>query len=130
MLLLSSATRILATEHPPTILDPRGPHLARGHTKWPTPMYWSIRWIARQSQQGRCVSEVNTRVWTPANRPMAPKNKERGRTRPHTLCFSGSLAPLQKLTRGLFFLLVDSFLPFPLVPSCAVAASVLAVSVA
>src|SRR6266849_4122354 len=103
MLLLSSATRILATEHPPTILDPRGPHLARGHTKWPTPMYWSIRWIARQSQQGRCVSEVNTRVWAPANRPMAPKTQGVRSCSTARLVFLLIFALLQKLTRGRFF---------------------------
>src|ERR1700676_698977 len=70
MLLLSSATRILATERPPTILYLRGPHLARGHTKWPIPMYWSIRLTARQCQRGKCVSEVNTMFFgaSPATR--------------------------------------------------------------
>src|SRR5216684_5961144 len=62
MLLLSSATRILATERPPTNLCAPLPHLARGHTEWPAHNYWSIRWTGRQSQQGARVSEVNTIV--------------------------------------------------------------------
>src|SRR6266851_5725248 len=36
-------------------------------------MYWSIRWTVRQSQQGDCVSEVNTMVSALAKTQMAPK---------------------------------------------------------
>src|SRR5258708_21425430 len=75
MLLLSSATKILATERPPTILYARGPHLARGHTKWPLPMQWSIRLLARQCQRGKCVSEVNTMVWPIPWLPKQPKTQ-------------------------------------------------------
>src|SRR6266852_5900073 len=61
MLLLSSATRILATERPPAILHLCTPRLPlRGTTKSLSSLYWSIRCGTRQSERVGCVSEVNT----------------------------------------------------------------------
>src|SRR6266849_4076067 len=102
-------------------------------------MYWSTHWSARQSQQGRCVSEVNTTVLAPANCEMPLKKQG---ARPHSASPRGvslNFRPAVETHQGtiflspFFFLLVDSFLLFPLVPlwaaSCAVEPSVLIASV-
>jgi hypothetical protein len=52
------------------------------------PMYWSIRWTARQSQRGECVSEVNTSVFGTFLRQSAPKTQGVRPFGPHPWDFS------------------------------------------
>src|SRR5580658_6972542 len=108
MLLLSSATRILATKRPPDVLHPyfacqnskvshwqsscnrpetrllcgRNEHRmpdGRGFLK--TPQYWSTRRIARQSQRGTRVSEMDMACFRPRQKE-AHKNEGCG-LKPH-----------------------------------------------
>src|SRR5260370_38916937 len=140
MLLLSSATRILATERPPAILYPRVSRVARVHTESRTPSYWSTRWGARQSQQGKCVSEVNTSLLVPDRSSRAAKSARSVASPAAPRSISPDPCSGAKSHQGtiflkpFFFLLVDSFWLAPSVPfcvtSCAVAPSALVASVA
>src|ERR1700722_974330 len=97
MLLLSSATRILATKRPPDVLHPffaRQTCRARNCSAMTekataprlpiikTPQYWSIRRIGRQSQRGTGVSEMDMASLTPF-RCLHRAKKQRVRPEPH-----------------------------------------------
>src|SRR2546425_10654342 len=95
MLLLSSATRIFATEGPPGTWTPR-PAPVCPHTV--PPSYWSTANTVRQRRRVSCVSEVDT-----AQRPVCCN------------CLSGCDLPAAFVdNQGMiflipfFFLLVDS----------------------
>src|SRR5882724_2352035 len=107
MLLLSSATRILATKHPPTIphLD-RPPQPRRGRAKSPSPMYWSIPPGRRQRQQVKRVSEVNT-VPTPPEPPLLLQYEKGCGTSPHphftSRCRSRTATTRERFSAALSF---------------------------
>jgi len=131
MLLLSSATKILATEHPPTILYPRGPHLARGHTKWPIPIVLEHPPAGASMSTGQACVGSEYYGFGLSHASQSPQNtKGRGFLRPHPSDFPCS-SPCRLTHQGMsffrpfFFLLVDSFAlvsVVPLAPDCAVAA--------
>src|SRR6267143_5268638 len=136
MLLLSSATRILATKHPPTIPHPCTPRRPlRGHTESPSPMYWSILPGRRQRQRVTRVSEMNT-VPQPPEPPSFPNTKGvRIVLAPpfhFPIFFLAGSYQGTILRSPFFFLLVDSFFLSSFIPFCALseagAASALAAS--
>src|SRR6267143_334107 len=98
MLLLSSATRILATNRPPAIPHPCTPRQPlHGHTGSPSPMYWSTRLGRRQRQRVKRVSEMNT-VPQPPELPLLTQNK-RGAERLRTPHFTSRSLSLTAPTR-------------------------------
>src|ERR1700674_3083582 len=136
MLLLSSATRILATKHPPTIPHPCMPRQPqRGHTESSSPMYWSILPGRRQRQRVKRVSEMNT-VPQPPEPPLRDNTK--GARNASAPPFHSPLLVLNGSYQGtifrspFFFLLLDSFFLSSFapvwVPSWAGVASALAAS--
>src|SRR5882672_2413806 len=107
MLLLSSATRILATKHPPTIPHPCMPRQSqRGRTESPSPSYWSILPSGRQRQRVTRVSEVNT-VPTPPEPSLLPQYKKGCGTSPHphftSRCLSRSATTRERFSAALSF---------------------------
>src|ERR1700741_3763776 len=97
MLLLSSATRILATERPPG---------STGYRHNQLKLYWSTRTCRRQSPRNRCVSEVE--MAASAN---STCTKGQG---PRALLASSKLKNSSEDYQGIsffmpFFLLLDSF---------------------
>src|SRR5271155_1045383 len=114
MLLLSSATRILATKRPPDANHPyftRAPHSGRLFNK--SPQYWSTLRICRQSQRGTRVSEVNMASRSLSWAFVAPNNKGcRSSSTPGSHPRYLFLKNYQgtSLRSPFFFLLLDSFL--------------------
>src|SRR5580704_9943408 len=100
MLLLSSATKILATERPP-VDTATAPHTT-------AQLYWSIRSHMRQRELESCVSEVEYR----ASMPILCNQRKSG----HLPAFCAPLGCLFLGYQGttflspFFFLLLDSFL--------------------
>src|SRR4029077_8342057 len=86
MLLLSSATRILATNHPPTIPHPHTPRqTCRSLAKPPASMYWSTLLGRRQRRRVLHVSEVNTVLPAYGNPFPQPKKRKGCSFLPHPL---------------------------------------------
>src|SRR5580700_11240100 len=135
MLLLSSATRILATKRPPDLLHPcfaSRPRCGRtehqplcgrtehrplyGRAFIKTPEYWSIRRIARQSQRTTSVSEMNMASTTLPGGPQPQKTGGAAEAAPPVPSpflvrnnYQGT-----SLRNPFFFLLLDSFFASPL----------------
>src|SRR5580658_3279724 len=126
MLLLSSATRILATKRPPDLLHPcfasrplcgRTEHQPLcGRAFIETPEYWSIQRIGRQSPRTTSVSEMNMASTTLPGGLQPQKTGGAARAAPPVPSpflvrnnYQGT-----SLRNPFFFLLVDSFFWSPL----------------
>src|SRR6476660_4740108 len=124
MLLLSSATRILATKLPPDVCHPSlkrrplrsrtKPHPSCGRHFKPSLQYWSTRTIARQSYPSTCVSEVN--MASPTRLEASAGQKTRGAALAAPLLHSFVYLCLQRPTRGLSCAIPSSFCCW--IPSC------------
>src|SRR4029077_16359808 len=98
MLLLSSATRILATNHPPTIPHPHTPRqTCRSLAKPPASMYWSTLLGRRQRRRVLHVSEVNTVLSVYRTLFASPKKRKGCSLWPHPSSHSQMLVLPQRL---------------------------------
>src|SRR5580704_9679409 len=127
MLLLSSATRILATKRPPDVLHPFFARQTRRSCKsllgrknsqtlrvrrfFKTPQYWSIRRISRQSQRSTRVSEMDMALRRHSRAMASQKTRGAAPAAPLTPITFFGLRNYQGtiLRRPFFFLLLDSF---------------------
>src|SRR6266513_1034876 len=118
MLLLSSATRILATERPPTMLYPRAPHSARYRMTYSRVLEHPLKYASISTGQA-CVGSEYYRSG-PCHGPRgAIKRAGCGRVSLHPRSFSwsspyGQISPGDDFSQSLLFLAARFFVAAPL----------------